>query len=65
MILSPAICSSCGTTWMLRKEMDSQYSRLHSCVPGPRYNIRVSVEPIGQTKAERDNLSYQYHMAIK
>jgi hypothetical protein len=65
MLLCPAICSSCGLAWVLRKEMDSQYTRLHPCVPGARFNIRISIEPIGETKAERDKLSHQYHMAVR
>ena len=35
MILCPAICSGCGTAWVLRKWSDSQYTRIHACVPGP------------------------------
>lgn len=65
MILCPAICSGCGTAWVLRKWSDSQYARIHACVPGPRYNIRISIEPIGETRKERAELSYEYHRAIQ
>jgi hypothetical protein len=65
MMLCPAICSSCGTAWVLRKGSDSQYTRLHACVPGPRYNIRISIEPIGETKAARDKLSYDYRSTVR
>ena len=55
-ILSPAICTMCGTAWILWKSEDSQFTRVHHCTKGVRYNIRVSVERIGSTRDERDKL---------
>jgi hypothetical protein len=63
--LCPAICASCGNTWALRKSSDSQFTIRHSCPREGRRNVRISIEPIGRTKAERDQIGYDYRMAVK
>jgi hypothetical protein len=62
---SPAICMTCGDAWILLKSEDSQFTRVHHCQKGVRYNIRVSVERIGSTRDERDELGHAYRAVIK
>jgi hypothetical protein len=65
LILCPAICTTCGKAWLLRKSSDSQYSHHHGCRRGQHYNLRIQLERIGDTKAERAKLSDAYRAAVK
>jgi hypothetical protein len=65
LILSPAVCVTCGAAWLLRRNEPSQFSHIHGCRKSKRYNVRVSVERIGNTRDERDELSRAYRSAVK
>lgn len=63
--LSAVICMTCGSPWILYKAEDSQFTRVHSCQRGVRYNVRISVEKVGHTQDERDELSHAYRSGLK
>lgn len=63
--LGAVICMTCGKPWILYKTEDSQFTRVHSCQKGVRYNVRVSVERVGHTQDERHELSHAYRSELK
>jgi hypothetical protein len=52
-----ALCPLCDQSWRLWADEDSQFAHVHRCTRGskarPEFVIRVSIERIGKTPAER------------
>src|SRR5258708_3570312 len=62
-VYSHALCLGCGSAWRILIVEDAQFTAAHRCPAHrrgtPRHRVlRLSIERIGATRTERDDMAY-------
>jgi hypothetical protein len=66
-VVTSVLCPDCGQSWGLRFEEDAQFLHVHRCLTlrhKPAHVVRVLVERIGETPAERESLAASWQRRL-